>query len=258
LNGFDLSTSINIIIVLFLLLLLNLTFKAKNIQPLAAILHAGAFSAFMFFWINYGGFAGTVPAFMCVYFAFIIALSSGVYQIVTLAVFSIALAVLLFFPGWLNIENNFDLGKISSFQRNLDYCVIALVIMFFSVYLKNQFLFYKKRVATKYTQLHQIASTLFTQNEVMNRQQEELKSINENLESIIHERTKEIEKKNKDLSEYAFINAHMLRGPLSRVIGLASLMEQDPNSFHPEELVRIKKLANEIDQVVRKINDVVS
>jgi len=57
-------------------------------------------------------------------------------------------------------------------------------------------------------------------------QAEEIKGINENLETVIKDRTYELEIKNKALEEYAFINAHKLRAPLARILGLVHLMKR--------------------------------
>jgi signal transduction histidine kinase len=62
--------------------------------------------------------------------------------------------------------------------------------------------------------------------EEVQAQGEEIKGINENLESIVHERTRELEKKNKALEEYAFINAHRLRSPVASILGLVNLMKK--------------------------------
>jgi signal transduction histidine kinase len=63
-------------------------------------------------------------------------------------------------------------------------------------------------------------------NEEIQAQAEEIKGINENLEQMVHERTKELEKKNKALEEYAFINAHKLRSPVASILGLINLMRK--------------------------------
>jgi signal transduction histidine kinase len=106
--------------------------------------------------------------------------------------------------------------------------------------------------------LERISTTLLHQNEELKTQQEEIKTINENLESIIKEHTRGIEIKNRELAEYAFINAHMLRAPLSRILGLTSLIEMDPKIHSYQEIRNIKSLAREMDVVVRKINEVLN
>ena len=68
----------------------------------------------------------------------------------------------------------------------------------------------------------------------------------------------EVENKNVSLAEYAFINAHMLRGPLCRIIGLINLMEKEPDQYPTDQLAHLKSIAQEIDKRVREINTVIS
>ncbi len=67
-------------------------------------------------------------------------------------------------------------------------------------------------------------------NAVIVEQAEELKqknaaiiSINENLEKLITERTHKLKLQNEILKQYTFLNAHKVRGPLARILGLAGL-----------------------------------
>ena len=75
---------------------------------------------------------------------------------------------------------------------------------------------------------------------------------------MVDERALEVENKNKSLAEYAFINAHMLRGPLCRIIGLINLMEREPDQYPTSELAQLKSIAQEIDRRVKEINSVIS
>jgi len=247
---------VNIIIALVLVFLYILSPKAKNVQILAAVLHFIVLNGFLYFWKNFGGYAGTVPAFMCLYVGFIVALSKGIYQQTFLTIFAVFIIVLLYFPSLAGIENNYDISIIPDIQRNVDYFIIGCLIAFFIVYMKRQLLSYQKLISKRYIQLKKVADTLSIQNEELKSQQNELHAINDNLEKIIKDRISEIEKKNKDLSEYAFINAHMLRGPLSRVIGITNLLVREENN--KEQLQTISTLASDIDKIVREINEVVS
>jgi light-regulated signal transduction histidine kinase (bacteriophytochrome) len=42
----------------------------------------------------------------------------------------------------------------------------------------------------------------------------------------VQERTRELEKKNKALEEYAFINAHKLRSQVASILGLINLISK--------------------------------
>ncbi|HKL39392.1 MAG TPA: PAS domain S-box protein [Cryomorphaceae bacterium] len=57
----------------------------------------------------------------------------------------------------------------------------------------------------------------------------------------------------EDLSKYSFQTSHQLRGPLSRLLGLVQLYEQEENRDFV--LREISKTACEIDGVIREMND---
>ena len=55
----------------------------------------------------------------------------------------------------------------------------------------------------------------------------EIEMININLEKTIQERTKDVNLRNQKLEEYAFLNSHILRGPMCRITGVIYLIEND-------------------------------
>jgi ligand-binding sensor domain-containing protein len=92
------------------------------------------------------------------------------------------------------------------------------------------------------------------QNEEIMSQAEEIKGINENLEMLVHQRTAELEKKNKALEEYAFINAHKLRSPVASILGLVYLMKKTPLNDEAKDINNhLQQSADELDEVVRSI-----
>jgi signal transduction histidine kinase len=87
----------------------------------------------------------------------------------------------------------------------------------------------------------------------------ELTTINEHLDSIVFERTKVLENKNAQLTEYAFINSHLLRAPVARVLGLANILKLESTKLDSKELIdRFIHACNELDSVVKIINEVLS
>lgn len=90
-------------------------------------------------------------------------------------------------------------------------------------------------------------------NEEIRKSNEEIKNINATLESRVLERTKNLEKKNMQLAEYAFINAHLLRGPLCSILGLVNLLEKESKNDDEIVLFHMKKSTLELHDVVAKI-----
>jgi signal transduction histidine kinase len=246
---------INIILAVFLLLLLVLVRLEKSVNLVATLLHVLLLPVFVYFWYFNGGIDGLVPFILCAYFSFIIATTNGVPKWISLGLYVIALTIMLYYPELLGSLKQDHLNLDS---KPIDYFIVAVLITFFTIYLKNKYLYYRKQIAIRNDQLQRVAMKLAEQNVELSKQREEIKSINENLESLIIEHTRGIENKNKELAEYAFINAHMLRAPLSRILGLAGLMESNPQVYATSDVHRVKTVANEMDMVVREINEVLN
>jgi hypothetical protein len=93
-------------------------------------------------------------------------------------------------------------------------------------------------------------------NEKLTSLNRELTSMNDTLEIAVKTRTHELEAQNKQLTEYAFINSHQLRAPLSRILGLTHLISKEVTSTSESELVQaLLKSSNELDSVVRQISE---
>ena len=99
---------------------------------------------------------------------------------------------------------------------------------------------------------------IFDKSEKLHKQKEEIQLIKNSLEERVKERTKMLEKKNKQLAEYAFINSHVLRSPVSTMMGLINLLQY---SDLPEEERQVyeyfKETANVLNDIVFKINNAI-
>lgn len=86
--------------------------------------------------------------------------------------------------------------------------------------------------------------------------QNEIISINQSLEMRVKQRTEELEKQNNRLAEYAYINSHLLRAPLSRLLGLVNLVGYSEIAGNEREQIiqQIQVAGRELDDVVGKIN----
>lgn len=86
----------------------------------------------------------------------------------------------------------------------------------------------------------------------------EISRVNFDLEERIKERTSELEIQNHQLAEYAFINSHLLRGPLCRLLGLINLIDHTEIQSKEKDLISHLKLSGEeLDEVVKKINSAI-
>jgi signal transduction histidine kinase len=82
----------------------------------------------------------------------------------------------------------------------------------------------------------------------------DLSSLNAHLEETIKERTGKIQIQNEALLKYSYANAHHLRGPVARLLGLANLSKIKTDLSSMEIISRMEEQAKEIDEVVKQIN----
>src|SRR5258707_2313091 len=85
---------------------------------------------------------------------------------------------------------------------------------------------------------------------------QQMAEVNATLEELVDQRTQVLQKQNRKLSEYAFFNAHKLRQPLARIMGVVNLLKT--NADHKEQptiLAHLSKSSEDLDAVVRSISD---
>jgi len=84
-----------------------------------------------------------------------------------------------------------------------------------------------------------------------------IEKLNRELESKVELRTKMLKEQNAKLMEYAFVNAHVLRAPVSRILGLVNLLikSQAPRSNEEQEVIQhLNESSKELDIVVRNLS----
>ena len=95
-----------------------------------------------------------------------------------------------------------------------------------------------------------------TQSVKLKEANDKISSINENLEVIVQRRTLELLEKNKQLDDYTFINAHKLRAPVARILGLASLMNLTDSNKEIRKIMGLTKTeAEELDKIIKTIRE---
>ncbi len=91
-------------------------------------------------------------------------------------------------------------------------------------------------------------------NAEVSRQKDNLDRINHHLEEIIDERTKDLQIKNKKLSEYSSYLSHQIRGPIATLKGLMNL--ENESLIDQAECIRMmNKCVSEIDDKIIEMSD---
>jgi cell division protein FtsL len=91
-------------------------------------------------------------------------------------------------------------------------------------------------------------------NAEVSRQKDNLDRINHQLEEIIDERTKDLQIKNKKLSEYSSYLSHQIRGPIATLKGLLNL-EREGLVDERECIRMMNKSVSEIDDKIIEMSD---
>jgi tetratricopeptide (TPR) repeat protein len=91
-------------------------------------------------------------------------------------------------------------------------------------------------------------------NAEVSRQKDNLDRINHHLEEIIDERTKDLQIKNKKLSEYSSYLSHQIRGPIATLKGLLNL-EKEGLVDKPECIKMMNKSVSDIDDKIIEMSD---
>lgn len=86
-----------------------------------------------------------------------------------------------------------------------------------------------------------------------------IEELNESLEEKVLQRTAELEIKNQQLSNFAFINAHKIRGPVCRLLGMNNLLL---HVKEPKEIMLLRDYLSisikELDEITRQATKVLA
>lgn len=138
-----------------------------------------------------------------------------------------------------------------SFNYFFNSAIVALVVVYIKVGFDNE----REEIEAQNQYLDRINEEISLKNELLSNQQLQIKTIQNNLEQLVHERTLELETRNRELQTYAYDNAHIVRRPLSNILSLLDIINQEDRSkTRNAQLREIRKKAKDLDEVVRKIN----
>jgi hypothetical protein len=96
---------------------------------------------------------------------------------------------------------------------------------------------------------------LAEKNKEIERISRQIADENGKLEQLVAQRTEALENQNAKLSSYAFLNAHKLRAPLARIMGLVNLLQMKIEAKEkPAIMSHLANSSDELNDVVTSIN----
>lgn len=158
--------------------------------------------------------------------------------------------------GWIAAHpqryGELDAGDI--IVAGITYVVLYVVIAYSAWKLRRRYDQALEMLVDANDELVSKANEIEAQNEELVQSQESLHQLNNRLESMVAARTAEVTRKNETLIRYAYANAHHLRGPVARALGLIQLSRIDSALDCPYILQKVEEQVAEIDAVVKDIN----
>ncbi|MEQ8808853.1 MAG: HAMP domain-containing sensor histidine kinase, partial [Imperialibacter sp.] len=174
-------------------------------------------------------------------------------------------------PGghWSQTPRILSLEIQASFWKR-PYVIAALGVIFLLAVLlihRTRIWYLKRANLTLNQKVEERTQEVVAQNEELRGQRQQLKSLSDGLERKVDERTKEIQMLNEglrkqymQLEQFSFINAHVIRGPVSRIQGLVTLsqLEGVENTEVATYLDYIRHSADTLDDVIRDMNTILN
>lgn len=137
----------------------------------------------------------------------------------------------------------------------ITYSIIFLILTYATATLKASYDRINRKLRDSVMEVNRKASEIEAQNAELMTMQDRLNELNTDLETMVRERTAKIQLQNEILLKYSYTNAHHLRGPVARLLGLANLHRLEESPDHNFIIQKMAEQADEIDQVIRKINE---
>ena len=112
-----------------------------------------------------------------------------------------------------------------------------------------------KSLKSKEQKLMEINKELEIREEELTAANEEITAHNENLDELVKRRSKKIEEQLTLFHKYAYLNAHTVRAPLARILGLVNLLDYENHTAGSSILIdKLKASAVELDNIITGMN----
>ncbi|SMD32208.1 hypothetical protein SAMN04488029_0550 [Reichenbachiella faecimaris] len=243
------SLSFSIAVVILVALVLG-----GNPELLAKLFCLSWLPMFVIYWKYYGGVEGSITY---VYFTVLVIFlgllqgKSRLFMTIILCLVNLILTLDAEAEILIKIAPIENLINPLSVNYLFNSTIVAAIVVFIKVRFDKE----REDIETQNQYLDRLNQELSIKNELLSNQQQQIKSIQNNLEELVHERTLELENRNKELETYAYDNAHVVRRPLSNILSLLDILnEEDREGIQKSQLKDIQKNAKDLDEVVQKIN----
>lgn len=200
-------------------------------------------------WDISGGWDGAASYILIAAILAIVMTSHDILQYSLLFLYAIALSI---FSAGNSMVLFQAVGETQSLVfRQTYFVLIILILILMTRFMKMRFIRYRNGIASINKRLADSNQVLQERAAELEEQMVELNAIRSNLEQIVMAKVEEANTKANVLKEFAFVNAHHIRGPLARILGLIQLIEYERNGRPiPGKISNIKRHAMDMDDIV--------
>jgi hypothetical protein len=136
----------------------------------------------------------------------------------------------------------------------ITYSILYFILAYASGFLKSSYDKIHQYLLETNEELKLKADEISDQNNELLKAHNNLNALNAHLEEIVNERTDKIQLQNEILYKYSYTNAHHLRGPVARLLGLVNVYNLNPKPDPDFIIEKMADQAHEIDVVIKQIN----
>lgn len=234
-----------------LVLMLTLLKRYKTLGYVT--LHSMFITTTFLTWDSAGGYQGIIPYAIIALIAFAIFSAHGILLAGTLIAYMLVTIYLTVMHGDDPVKSE------PLLMTEINFLLCTFILISLCVFAKNRFQRYREYIQSVNRRLDTSSAILNDQAKQLSIQADQLLKLRNELEAKIAVKHIERDKKRAILSKYAFVNAHHVRGPVARILGLIALMEKEKLPRDRRRyLETIKSDAHEIDAVIRKIGEVLA
>jgi signal transduction histidine kinase len=160
----------------------------------------------------------------------------------------------IFVLQFLNPQLRFSSKMNEIVTVTITYSILYFILTYATSVLKASYDRIHSSLKEANIDLQEKNNEIASQNEELLQIQDNLNELNLDLERLVNERTEKVRVQNDILLKYSYRNAHDLRGPVARLLGLASLVNLESPPEHGFLMAKMVEQAHEIDHVVKQIN----
>lgn len=158
------------------------------------------------------------------------------------------------FLAFLILNTIFIIHAENRITAAIAYSTLYIILTYAAGMLKFNYDRINQRLKDTNIELNKKADEVAHQNSELLQVQGHLNSLNTHLEKIVDERTAKIQEQNKLLIKYSHANAHHLRGPVARMLGLGSIYSLDTTINLDFVIQKMLDEARDIDSVIKRLS----